>query len=365
MPLDRHGPQFDLLYPLPPPGRTWHHHRVYTNYHGFTVPEAGLGVFTYIRCQPAFPLSHGGVMMFQGMENIDPLDSEFYDYEISMPWPEVDDSSGVTTVTTANGLRLEILEPGRTERLTYTSNDGQTRIDVLAEAITPMLARGHVMSGEETHSPETGDGAPHPPGGFEQFMHYTGEVVLHGRRHPVDAYDVRDRSWHQLRTERQDAVLAPPMCWTPMHFGDDLTLHHVGFESPAHEPLWTEVYDIPPEKIVPIAGWVYSAAEDEALRMVRTRREVLDRHPLTFMPTRQVLEVEDEKGRVLTFTGEAISVGLLPAWPNTNMRGGVYRWTDESGRTCHSLTQELWFDRWQQAMKQRSRPNRSAEGAGR
>jgi hypothetical protein len=354
MPLDHHGPEFDLLYPLPPEGESWHHHRVYTNYLGFTLPEHQIGVFTYLRGQPAFPLSHGGVMIFQGMDNIDPLDSEFFDYEISMPWPDVEVRNGVTTVTTANGLRYEILEPGRRIRLTYTSNDGKTSIDVVAEAVTPLLARGHVMTGEDDHL-----GGAHPPGGFDQYMHYTGDLVVHGRSYPVDSYDVRDRSWHQLRTERQDAVLAPPMGWTPMHFGGDLTLHHVGFEAPEHRPVWTSVYDFPPEKAGPISGWVHSADDDEALRIVRTRREVQEHHPLMFMPTRQTLEIEDEKGRVLGFRGEALAVGFLPMCPNTNMRGAVYRWTDDTGRTCHSLTQELWFDRWQRAMKQR----RIADGA--
>jgi hypothetical protein len=214
------------------------------------------------------------------------------------------------------------------------------------------------MSGEEDHQGQTEDGAPYHPGGFEQFMHYTGEVVVNGAAHAVDSYDVRDRSWHQLRTERQDAVLAPPVCWTPMHFGadgeDTLTLHHVGFEAPEHKPLWTEVYrDFPAEKIAPLSGWLYSAKEDEALRVVRTRRHILEHHPVTFMPIRQELEVEDERGRVLSFHGEAQSAALLPAWPNTNMRGAVYRWTDESGRVCHSLTQELWFDRWHRAMAER------------
>jgi hypothetical protein len=363
MPLDRHEPERDLLYPLPPPGERWHHHRVYTNYYGFTLPEHRIGVFTYLRGQPAFPLSHGGVMIFQGLDNIDPLDAEFFDYEISMPWPEIT-TGDTTTVTTANGLRFDILEPGRRIHLSYTSNDGATSIDVLADAVTPMIARGHVMSGEEDHH-EDHHGGERQPGGFEQYMHYTGELVLHGTRYPVDAYDVRDRSWHQLRTERQDAVLAPPMGWTPMRFGDDLTLHHVGFEAPDHGPLWTQVYDIPAERIRPIAGWVYSAADDEALRIVRTHRVVHERDRLMFMPTRQTLEVEDEKGRVLSFTGQALAVGELPMWPNTTMRGAVYRWTDAQARTCHSLTQELWFDRWQRAMKQHRTAQPTGDGADR
>ena len=35
-------------------------------------------------------------MIFQGMDNVDPLDAEFFDYEISMPWPEIDNNIGYT-----------------------------------------------------------------------------------------------------------------------------------------------------------------------------------------------------------------------------------------------------------------------------
>ncbi|MCV7412602.1 hypothetical protein AWC05_18450 [Mycobacterium florentinum] len=344
MPLDRYGPEVDLLYPLPADGETWHHHRVYTNYFGLTVAEHGLGIFFYLRCQPAFPMSQGGVMIWSGMDNVDALDADFFDYEISMPWPTVTADS----VTTANGLRLEFVQPGHTIRLTYESNDGNTRLDVLGEAVTPLVARHHVTPGEENHF-----NGERTPGGFEQFMHYTGEVVVDGQPFAIDTVDVRDRSLHQLRTERQDAVKAPPACWTPMYFGDDLALNHVGFESIANKPVWTEVYDVPPEKLGPVSGWVYSRTADEALAVVETHRQVLEHHPINFMPIHQELEITDESGTVRRFIGRALSTAVLPMWPNTNMRGAVYRWEDESGRTCHTLTFDLWFDRWQRAMKRR------------
>ena len=343
MPLDHYAPDVDLLYPLPPDGETWHHHRVYTNYFGFCVPEHGLGVFVYLRCQPAFPMSQGGVMFWQGMDNIDALDAEFFDYEISMPWPTVTEDS----VTTANGLRLEFIEPGRIIRLTYTSNDGNTRMDVTGTAVPPLVARGHVTPGEEDHF----EGARRP-GGFEQFMHYTGDVVVNGTEYSVDTYDVRDRSIHQLRTERQDAIKVPPTCWAPMYFGD-IALNHGGFEALDTDPVWAEVYTLPPEKLVPVSGWIYSFGDREALRIVRTRRRVLEHHAVNFMPIRQELEIEDERGRILGFSGEALSTGNMPMWPNTNMRCAVYRWQDERNRVCHTVTFELWFDRWQRAMKRR------------
>jgi hypothetical protein len=344
MPLDRHPSDVDLRYDRPAPGEEWDTHLIHTNYFGFTVPEAGLGAFVYVRCMPAFPLCHGGVCFWSGLDNYDALDADFFDYEVSMPWPEIDERS----LTTRNGLRLEFVEPGRVVRLTYTSNDGETRMDVTANALTPMVARGHVMPGEEFHH-----GGPRAHGGMEQIMHYSGELIVAGRRHTVDAHDVRDRSWNQIRTERQGAIAAPPVCWTPMYFGGDLALNQVSPETHDTDPLWPEVYDIPAEKIRPVFGWTYSADSDEALEIVRTRRNVLEHHPVLGMPTRQELEIEDERGRVRHFSGEALSATDMPMWPNVNMRIAVYRWTDELGRETHSSTQEIWFDRYQRLLKSR------------
>jgi hypothetical protein len=58
---------------------------------------------------------------------------------------------------------------------------------------------------------------------------------------------------------------------------------------------------------------------------------------------------------VYRFAGEAIAAAALPAWPNASFRDSVYRWEDESGRVTHATYQEIWFDRYHRAMKQRSR----------
>jgi hypothetical protein len=96
MPLQTHSADTDLLLPLPAAGEQWDPHLIHTHYFGFSVPEAVIGVFIYIRYQPAFPLSQGGVCIFQGTDNIECTDIEFLDYEITMPWPTI---SGNTIIT--------------------------------------------------------------------------------------------------------------------------------------------------------------------------------------------------------------------------------------------------------------------------
>ena len=63
MPMPTQPPESDLILPLPGPGESWDHHTIHTHYFGFAVPEAAIGVFAYIRYQPTFPLSQGGIVI--------------------------------------------------------------------------------------------------------------------------------------------------------------------------------------------------------------------------------------------------------------------------------------------------------------
>jgi hypothetical protein len=59
-------PETDLIVSRPEAGETWDTNTIHTHYFGFAVPETQIGVFAYIRYQPAFPLSQGGVMISSG-----------------------------------------------------------------------------------------------------------------------------------------------------------------------------------------------------------------------------------------------------------------------------------------------------------
>ncbi|MDT7594162.1 MAG: hypothetical protein QOH45_3693, partial [Pseudonocardiales bacterium] len=292
---------------------------------------------------PAFKICHGGVAIFQGNDNVEISDIEYLDYEITMPWPTVEGN----TITTDNGLRIEFLEPGRKARLTYTSHDGTTSVDVVADAVTPLLARGHVMPGEENHhATELG----RTSGGTEQFMHMTGELVLHGERHAIDCYAPRDRSWRQIRVEKRGAVPIPPVGWSPMYFGPDLIFNQISFEPLDTDPAWAGLFEVGNR---PSHHYAWIQLGEETREIVRVRRNVLEYHPTIHLPIRQEIEAEDETGATYRFTGEAIACASLPAWPNTSFHDSVYRWEDQEGRVAYATYQELWFDTYQRAMKKR------------
>jgi hypothetical protein len=346
MSLGLQPPSSDLVLPLPGAGQTWDPYTVHTHYFGFSVPEARIGAFLYIRYQPAFPLSQGGVCIFRGFDNYSPVDIDHQDYQITMPWPTIEDNK----ITTANGLSIEFVEPGKIARLTYDAGD--TSFDITQTAITPLLARGHVVPGEEAHHNDPGA----EPGGSEQFMHAVGTLTLNGERHDVDCYAVRDRSWRQIRKEpRGGAAPVPPVGWSPMCFGEDLIFNQISFEAPDTDPTWSGVYDLPPDVRTHHFAWLQQG--DKTLDIVRVRRNVLEQQPITFATLRQEIEAEDSTGAIHRFSGEAIATAVLPAWPNASFHDSVFRWTDSSGRIAHSTYQELWSDRYQRGRKARATTN--------
>lgn len=333
-------PETDLILPLPSEQDDWDPHTIHTHYFGFCVPEAQIGVFTYIRYQPYFPLSQGGVLAFQGLDNLAYTDMAFQDYQMTMRWPEIDGNA----ITTANGLRYEFVEPGRRALIAYRSVDGACTVDVEATAVTPLAARGHVIPGEELHKGQD-------PGGSEQFMHYTGEIVIHGERHEVDCHYPRDRSWRQVRRESRDANLHPPVCWTPMYFGEDLAFNQVGIEAPDTDPDWAGVYEVPEGAPTHHFAWVSRGGE--VREVTRVRRAVTESHPLLFAPLEMEIEAEDEAGDAYRFTGRAIAFSPIPAWPNVAAFDSVFRWEDEEGRVAHGPAQSIWNEAVGHALKQR------------
>lgn len=333
-------PQTDLLIPRPGPGEQWPAHTIHTHYFGFCVPEAKIGAFIYLRLQPVFGIATGGVCLFQGVDNLRPLDIEHCNFVVTMPYPEVVND----TIATANGLTMHFVEPGERVRLTYRSPDGRTSFDVVQTALTARLPRGHVMPGEDR------DTSPlQKPGGLEQFMHCTGELILDGKRHAVDCFPVRDRSWRQVRTE--DEVLYPAVGWSPMYFGPDLCFNQIGWEAPDADPAWKGAFEMPADKPSFYFAWV--VRDGEARNIAKVRRAVTQRHPDLFVTTKQTIEAVDEKGERYRFEGEAIALAQLPSWPNNLFFDSVYRWTDERGRVTHCAYQEAWYHRMHRHLRGR------------
>jgi hypothetical protein len=351
MSMQTQPPETDLIVPLPEEGETWDPWTIHTHYFGASVPEAELGIFTYIRYMPAFASCQGGVCIFRGLDNFEPVDMEFCDYKITMPWPKVDGN----VIETENGLRFEFIEPGKKARVTYESADGKTSLDLEQDAVSPLLMRGHVVPGEETQTDPS-----QTPGGSEQFMHATGKLTVRGESLDVDCFAPRDRSWRQVRSEAQGgAAPIPAVGWSPMCFGEDLIFNQISFEPLDTDPAWAGHYDhIPADKPTHHFAWLYTGGD--LREITRVRRNVLEYHPRLHMSQRQEVEAEDADGNTYTFRGEAIAMAGMPAWPNAGFRDSVYRWESEDGRVTHATYQELWADHYQRVMNERARATAGA-----
>jgi hypothetical protein len=340
----------DLHVPLPPATARWHPQTIHTHYFGFQIPEQAIGAYIYLRFFPALGMIQGGTSIFRGLENRTPLDAAHLNYESTMPWPTIAGSR----IESDNGLTLDFVEPGRRVLVRYRSPDGQASFDLEQVGITPLFFRGHIMPGEETHQAALSGG-----GGSEQFMYCTGTLTLEGDTYDIDCFPARDRSWQQVRVEREVPKM-PPIGWSPICFGEHFALNQVGYESAETNPAFLDAFEIPRDKPAHHFGFVVDHGETHALTSVH--RKVLAHDPTNFHPLRQTLEATDENGTLHRFLGEAIALCPTPAWPNAQSCDSVTRWTREAdGSVAFNSYQELWFGDFQHLMRARQR---SAEQGG-
>jgi hypothetical protein len=349
MPHQILGPESDLFGIDPNEQKgSYRPHTTHTHYFGFHIPEEGIGCYSYVRWLPYFPLMQGNVMVFQGTDNHQLLDMAHLDYEMTCPWPEVDGNM----IKTTQGYRIEFLELGRKARVTYTSTDGRCSFELEQTAISPLCGRAAVLPGEDLFKSMQ-------PGGSEQFMHCVGELKLHGHTYPIDCKPVRDRSWNQDRSETRRGRVDLPISWTSVHFDEDLYINQVGFEQERAHPSWKGYLDPPPEGYPGfLFAWV--GRGDDIRDVVRVEREVTELHPTLYLPLRQEIEIEDERGEIYRMTGEALAHSPIVGWPHAFAYDSVYRWETDDGRIGYGSCQGIWYEAYQHAMKEKRLAGRQA-----
>jgi hypothetical protein len=273
------------------------------------------------------------------MNNTSVLDVEHLNWEMTMPWPDVRGRS----LSTVNGLHVDFIEPGVSARITYESADGSASFDVVQTAVTPLVARGHVMPGEEEQAAWSLS-----PGGSEQFMHCVGKLSVGAQTFDVDCHPARDRSWNQIRVETRAAVTSPPVSWTPMYFGPDLALSQISYEPLDADPPWKGTIGVAEDRPSHHFAWMLIDGDLRAVSSVR--RVVLDRHPTLHAAVHQLVEVKDAAGVSYTFEGRALAMAAVPCWPNAALVDSIFEWRDGDGRVAHDSCQEIWFADYQRLM---------------
>eukprot|EP00456_Euglypha_rotunda_P071328 TRINITY_DN6366_c0_g1_i25.p1 TRINITY_DN6366_c0_g1~~TRINITY_DN6366_c0_g1_i25.p1 ORF type:complete len:340 (+),score=69.46 TRINITY_DN6366_c0_g1_i25:633-1652(+) len=288
-----------------------------TQYFGFNIPEKNIYCFAYFWLHPNLDVISAGLFACQGLKRSH-MQAELFDIQAYVSRQRVI-SNDLRSFRFPNGYQVDVLEPGRKMRLRYEDTARGNRLDVTANAIMPVAMRGN-----NKH--------------FEQAMKMEGELVLRGAVHRINGYNVRDRSWGELRPEEPQNL--PPMTWMTGTFGNDFAFNCNAFDHPDFEPEWKSRFPLPPDCAFN-DGWVYTNGE---LLRVKTARKITRRDPASGQPQRHHIEMTDARGRHYVIEGE-VTAGLPWAgWPNMVTHLNLTRWTMD-GREGWGDSQEVqWTD---------------------
>jgi hypothetical protein len=136
----------------------------------FYVPERNLGAWIYHWVRPNQSTQGGGCWLYDDTTSSH-LEVPYYACYENQPY---DGELDLRAVAFPSGCSMEMLEPLQRYRLGFADRD-LIAFDLEFDATMPpwTVAEGH----------------------FDQMMHVTGELVLHGETIALDSIAMRDRSW--------------------------------------------------------------------------------------------------------------------------------------------------------------------------
>jgi hypothetical protein len=136
----------------------------------FYVPERDLGAWIYHWVRPNQSTQGGGCWVYDSTTHSH-LEVPYYGCYQNMP---LDDPGDLRDITFPSGVSMQAIEPLHRYRLRFADRD-LIAFDLDFDATMPpwIVADGH----------------------FDQMMHVTGQLVLHGDAIAVDSIAMRDRSW--------------------------------------------------------------------------------------------------------------------------------------------------------------------------
>lgn len=295
-----------------------------TSYFHFNIPAQGLTGELYVWFHSRLRMISAGVWIWKGFKR-ERLAAEYFDYRAFMPYHD----GQIDDYTTPTGIRVKVIKPLEQIQVEYEDGRRGVRLHMLQRAAAPPVARARAFDFE-------GGYAAVIQGGFEQPMRVEGELELAGRRHRIDGYSIRDRSWNQVRDEMPRAV--PPYTWLAAIADGNFSFCLGAYDDPALEPEWKNVLPDPPDG-GKVHGWIHR--DGETRRLVRvskiTRRK-------NMVPVSHELKMQDTSGREYEFRGYVRSGLPIVPWPNMTCWCGLTEWECD-GITAWGDTQECqWAD---------------------
>ena len=289
-----------------------------TQFLGFSVPEAAIHALNYLWVHPNLELLTGGVWAWQGVKRHQ-LAAELFDMRQFMDDGPIR-KGDLADYELPMGYRVKVLRPLEKIHIAY---DDPTRGNAFDVTLTAVMPPAMVASGKH----------------FDQAMRAEGEIVLRGRRHRVDGYTVRDRSWGEVRPE--DPRPVPPLHWLTGVFGDDFAFHMMGLEDPSRDPIWKDAFPGAENLTALNRGWIWRNGELTGLATTElTTRWNLD----TGYPVEHTLRITDTNGFELSLVGTVTASCSWITWSNVNMLIGLCRW-EHDGRVAWGDSQvATWTD---------------------
>jgi hypothetical protein len=269
-----------------------------TQYLSFSIPEQRIHAFLHFWYHPNLKTICGGAVVFQGLRPVH-LGVELYDYRAYMGDSVF--AQDLDAFTFDNSYSVEMIEPGKQFRVRYDDPARHNRFNVLLTAVSEPM-----MWPDNRH--------------FEQVMRTTGELVLRGKRHTVDGYSIRDRSWGEARMEV--VMPGPSNSWAVGTFDQDFAFLATGTDHPDAQPLWAGKYDRAVTKSLAF-GWVIHQGKRSPVIECRKRIHY-DR--ITMMPTGIDMELTTGDGGNFRLEGTSVAGTPLPLWPNVRVPVCLIRW---------------------------------------
>lgn len=286
-----------------------------TQYFAFCKPEEKIHAYGYLWHHPNLRIVTGGLMVWKGI-NATALSADLCDIRHYMSDKAL--ALDLHKYCLDNGYGVEVIEPLKRHRMSYSDPARRNSVDLRYEALAPP-----VMFGDGNH--------------FEQPMKVQGELILRGERYSIDCYTVRDRSWGKPRPE--DNQSAPPYSWMSGVFNEQFSFNcglmdHVGSSEAGN------AFELPESKALS-GGWLIKDGQVGRLTAARKR---IERGKVLRIPTRIVLEMTDELDRTLEIKGEIVSSCPWTPWTNIHMTISLFRWECEGQVAFGDFQEAMWND---------------------
>lgn len=287
-----------------------------TQYFAFCVPEAGIHAYGYLWHHPHLKVVTGGLMVWRGV-NTTPLTADICDFRHFVSDNVL--ANDLHRYRLPNSYGVEVIEPLRRHRMTYSDPARKNKVDLHYEAISPPA-----MFGDRLH--------------FEQPMRVRGELVLRGEHFDVDCYTVRDRSWGKPRPE--DNLPMPPYSWMSGVFSPHLAFNCGMFDQPEGNPEIKGRFELPPEKILS-GGWLFK--DGQMSRIARAHKRV-ERDMRLRIPKSVEVELTDDLGRTASIRGTLVASCPWTPWTNIHMTISLMRWECEGQVNYGDCQEAAWND---------------------